>query len=58
MAGWKANRDLYLNEDGVAVEAGDPGARFLLVRKGREISDVKVKEHKVKKTAPKKGKAK
>lgn len=52
MAKWKANRDLYTDKDGVAVESGDPTAAFLLVRAGRELTDAQIKQHKVKKTKP------
>lgn len=56
MAGWEANRDLFLDEKGKAVELGDPASRFLLVRKGRKLTDEQIKRHGVKKAKPKGGK--
>ncbi len=52
MAKWTANRDLYTDKDGVAVEFGDPAAAFLLVREGRELTEGQMDRHKVKKTKP------
>ncbi len=53
MAGkWTANRDLYFNTQGHAVEAGDPSAAFLLVRAGRTLTAAQMKQYKVKKAAP------
>jgi hypothetical protein len=57
MPKWKANRDLFTDGDGVQVEAGDPSAAFLLARKGRELTEAQMKEHKVKKKKPAKTKA-
>lgn len=57
MAKWTANRDLFTDKAGKAVEAGDPKAAFLLVREGRDLTDAQMKQHEVKKTAPSKAKA-
>ncbi len=51
---WIANRDLYTDGDGDAVEAGDPKSAFLLVRKGRPLSAEQMERHKVKKSKPRK----
>ena len=57
MPKWKANRDLYTDKEGQAVEAGDPKAAFLLAREGRELTEAQVKQHGVNKKKPVKKKA-
>ena len=55
---WIADRDLYLNADQTeVVEAGEPGAAFLLCREGRVVKGALVVRYKLKNKPKSKPKA-